>query len=133
MRRSLLHIGAFASAFVLLVACENPDSAAIGTPDGSPTGNPVEVSLTEFAIEMEASPTAGITTFIVTNDGSMDHNFAVVGGVIDTRFDEPLAPGESRTLTTALDAGVYDVFCPLGDHESRGMTTSIQVIGPEIP
>ncbi len=84
-------------------------------------------------IEMEASPPAGITTFIVTNDGTMDHSFAVVGGAINAAFDEPLAPGESRTLTTSLDAGVYDVLCPLGDHEAQGMATSIQVIGPEVP
>jgi uncharacterized cupredoxin-like copper-binding protein len=120
-------------ALVLLAACENPDSAAIGSPDGSPTGNPVEVSLTEFAIEMELSPMAGITTFIVTNDGSTDHNFALVGQAIDTRFEEVLAPGEKRTITTALEPGTYDVFCPVADHESQGMQLSIQVIGPDVP
>ena len=127
MRRLTLVFG-----LVLLAACQNPDSAALRSPDGSPEGNPVEVTLTEFAIEMELSPPAGITTFIVTNEGSMDHNFAVVGGVIDTRFEDSLQPGETRTLTTALDADTYQVFCPVGDHRSQGMELSIQVIGPEV-
>ncbi|MGQ0608222.1 MAG: hypothetical protein ACT4OQ_07160, partial [Chloroflexota bacterium] len=73
-------------ALVLVASCENPDSAAIGSPGGSPTGNPVDVSLTEFAIDMEVSLMAGITTFIVSNDGSMEHNFALIGEAIDTRF-----------------------------------------------
>ena len=117
----------------LAAACQSPDSAAIGSPDGSPTGRPIEVSLTEFAIEMEVSLMAGITTFIVSNDGSMEHNFALIGGALDTRFDESLAPGETLTLTTALEPGTYDIFCPVADHESQGMQLSIQVIGPEVP
>ncbi len=130
MRRFLVLLGCIAA---LAVACENPDSAFIGSPGASLRGNEVAVTLTDFSIEMELSPRAGITTFVVTNDGATEHNFAVVGGVIDTRFDEPLAPGETRTLTTDLDAGTYDVFCPIGDHEQRGMATSIQVIGTEVP
>jgi plastocyanin len=129
MRRFLILLGCITA---MLVACENPDSAFIGSPDGSPRGNEVAVSLTDFAIEMELSPRAGITTFVVTNDGATEHNFAVVGGVVDTRFEEPLAPGETRTLTTDLDAGTYDVFCPIGDHRQRGMSLSIQAIGTEV-
>lgn len=121
------------ATLALVAACENPDSAAIGSPDGSPTGNPIEVSLTEFAIEMEVSLMAGITTFIVSNDGSMEHNFALIGQSLDSRFDENLAPGETLTLTTALEPGTYDIFCPVADHESQGMQLSIQVIGPNVP
>jgi len=121
------------AVLALVAACENPDSAAIGSPDGSPTGNPIEVSLTEFAIEMEVSLMAGITTFIVSNDGSMEHNFALIGESLDTRFDDNLAPGETLTLTTALEPGTYDIFCPVADHESQGMQLSIQVIGPNVP
>ncbi|MGQ0608366.1 MAG: cupredoxin domain-containing protein, partial [Chloroflexota bacterium] len=88
---------------------------------------------TEFAIDMEVSLMAGITTFIVSNDGSMEHNFALIGEAIDTRFDENLAPGETLTITTTLEPGTYDIFCPVADHESQGMQLSIQVIGPEVP
>jgi uncharacterized cupredoxin-like copper-binding protein len=127
MRRLLALLGCLAA---LVVACENPDSAFIGSPDASERGNEVAVTLTDFSIEMELSPRAGITTFLVTNDGTMEHSFAVVGGAIDARFDDPLAPGETRALTTDLDPGTYDVFCPIGDHRQRGMVTSIQAIGP---
>lgn len=127
MRRFLILLGCIAA---LVVACENPDSAFIGSPDASELGNEVAVTLTDFSIEMELSPRAGITTFVVTNDGAVEHSFAVVGGAIDSRFDEPLAPGETRALTTDLDPGTYDVFCPIGDHRQRGMATSIQAIGP---
>lgn len=129
MRRLLLPI--LLLAFV--AACDNPDSAEVGSPGESPTGIPIEVSLTEFEIEMEVSLMAGITTFIVSNDGSMEHNFALVGEAIDTRFEENLAPGETLTLTTALEPGTYDIFCPVADHESQGMQLSIQVIGPDVP
>lgn len=119
---------------VLLVACENPDAAAIGTPGGDPTGVEVEVTLTEFEIQMEEVTLApGPTTFVVTNEGSVEHSFSLIGQSIDTGFDEPLQPGETLTLTTSLQPGVYDIFCPVGNHESEGMELSIQVIGPDVP
>ncbi|MGH2427876.1 MAG: hypothetical protein ACRDGV_03145 [Candidatus Limnocylindria bacterium] len=40
---------------------------------------------------------------------------------------------ETLILSTALQPGVYDVYCPVGDHRAQGMDLSVQVIGPEIP
>ncbi|MBA0126442.1 hypothetical protein H0B56_12905 [Haloechinothrix sp. YIM 98757] len=38
-----------------------------------------------------------------------------------------LEPGESEKFTVTLEVGEYEIYCPVGDHEHRGMRTTITV------
>lgn len=115
---------------VVLVAIVEPP-AVEGTPAaGTPTTaveDAVEVSLTEFAIEMPTELPAGPTTFEITNVGTGEHNFEVEGQGIEEELPQNLAPGTSGTLTVDLAPGTYEVYCPVGNHEDMGMRLELTV------
>jgi glucose/arabinose dehydrogenase/uncharacterized cupredoxin-like copper-binding protein len=104
-----------------------PEEVAEGTTAPAGEGNPIPVSLVDGVIEMPASIPAGLTTFAVTNDGTMAHNFEIEGGDLEEQFDENLQPGESNTMTVDLPAGEYEIYCPVGDHRARGMELTLTV------
>lgn len=39
----------------------------------------------------------------------------------------PAKPGESGSLTVDLQAGTYQIWCPVGNHRSQGMQTTLTV------
>jgi plastocyanin len=87
----------------------------------------VDVKLTEFTIEMPRTITPGQVTFSVTNAGTMEHNFEVEGEGLEKSFETKLKPGETRNLQIDLPAGTYAVYCPVDDHQERGMRLEIKV------
>ena len=65
------------------------------TPEASAMGETVAVSLMEFAIDMPSELPAGPTTFEITNDGTIEHNFEVEGqGIEEER--QRTRPGRNR-------------------------------------
>jgi len=69
---------------------------------------------------------AGVIAFEATNDGLLRHALAVdaPAGQVRTR---PLRPGERATLSIPLPPGTYKWYCPIGDHEQRGMAGRLRV------
>ncbi len=127
---------ALLAALLLAAACSGPpDTGVEGTPNGSPQGEPIEVSLREFRIEMRVQLRDGVKVFVVSNDGQAEHNFVIEGQGIREEFEENLAPGETRTLQMAVQPGTYTVYCPVGNHRGEGMELSLQVLdtGPGAP
>ena len=102
-------------------------AAADATPAASAMGETVAVSLTEFMIDMPTELPAGPTTFEITNDGTIEHNFEVEGQGIEEELPENLAPGASGTLMVDLAPGTYEVYCPVGNHEDQGMRVELTV------
>jgi uncharacterized cupredoxin-like copper-binding protein/quercetin dioxygenase-like cupin family protein len=99
-----------------------------GTPAAEAAGGgTVAVSLTEFMIDMPTELPAGPTTFEITNDGTIEHNFEVEGQGIEEELPENLAPGASGTLTVDLAPGTYEVYCPVGNHAGEGMLVEVTV------
>ena len=90
-------------------------------------GNTVEVELSEFNIEMPRSIPAGMTTFRVTNVGTIPHNFQVEGQGINRVFDTNLQPGATETMEVELRPGTYQVYCPVGNHRQLGMQLELRV------
>ena len=100
----------------------------MATPAASPmAGNVVEVSLTDFAIDMPAELPAGPTVFHISNDGQAPHNFEVEGQGIEVELEENLQPGESGMLEVDLQAGTYEIYCPVGNHADMGMELELTV------
>lgn len=90
-------------------------------------GTRVAVTETEFEITLsETSFTPGTYTFVVENAGSTDHALEVEGQGLEEET-ETIAPGSSAELTVTLEAGTYELYCPVGNHQDQGMTIDIDV------
>lgn len=125
------------SSLLIMAAC-NAESSLL-EPEGETPENGAEISptltqfpptqagLVEYNIEMIASLPAGPNTFEVTNEGTIDHNFEIEGQGIEKMFDTNLSPGETRTMQVDLEAGDYEVYCPVGNHREQGMSISLTV------
>ena len=87
-----------------------------------------EVSLVDFALEaaMARVPRAGLIAFVATNDGLTRHALAV-DGPTDSARTPVLRLGERATFSMRLPAGTYKWYCPVADHEQRGMVGRIRI------
>ena len=124
------------TALALLVAAgcggdNGDDAAAPGTettaPETEGEGQTIQVSAREFAFDppdLTAEP--GELTLELTNDGEFPHAIEVEGGGVEESSDE-VAAGESTSLTVSLEEGTYRIYCPVGDHEARGMVGTLTV------
>ena len=137
-----------AAALVMMTAAasagciDESDDRAAGHAAGSESEAPsasepashtetVGAVLSEWAITLNpASVDAGTITFEVRNDGSEAHVFEIEGGGEQWRTD-PIEPNGNATLSVALAAGTYNVYCPLDSggegHADRGMKTTLRV------
>jgi uncharacterized cupredoxin-like copper-binding protein len=111
---------------VFLAACGSDDDSDEG--NASAGGEVVDVALSDFMIDpptIDVEP--GSYTFHVVNDGATVHALEVEGpdGEVET---EQLEPGESADLDVDLqENGEFEMYCPVGDHKSRGMEGTIAV------
>jgi plastocyanin len=114
------------------------DTTPAGTP--APPSLPVlaedarrqtTVVLREWSLEPAADAVpAGEVSFQAMNTGTEPHTLAVDGAGVDART-APIGPGETATLTVALEPGTYRLFCPDdaggAAHASRGMSAALVV------
>jgi plastocyanin len=88
----------------------------------------IEVNETEFSVE-PANLTLdqpGTYVFRALNSGDIVHALKIEGeGIEEETADIP--PGESTLLKVNLDPGTYTLYCPVGDHEERGMRGTVTV------
>ena len=88
----------------------------------------VQVNVTDQELAMPESLPTGATTFQVTNNGSHEHSFGIVGPAGDLMLDEPLKPGETATLDMDLEAGTYRVYCPVDQRHGKSMQLALHVV-----
>jgi uncharacterized cupredoxin-like copper-binding protein len=89
--------------------------------------NVVAVELVEYEIRMPTTLPTGPTTFEVTNNGSVDHNFRIEGqGIIDG-FANDFPPGQTQILELDLAPGEYEVYSPISDFADQGMRLTLTV------
>jgi hypothetical protein len=91
----------------------------------------INVSLTEFAIEMPAEIPAGPVRFSITNNGNAPHSFVLEGEGVRKRLATNVEPGSTSVLNADLEPGTYTVYCPVGEgaHRARGMEVEVRVTG----
>lgn len=86
------------------------------------------VSLVDYALDVEQARVrrAGRISFEATNDGTVRHALAVdaPAGKVAT---EALRPGQRATFSVRLPPGTYKWYCPVADHEERGMVGRLRV------
>ena len=93
----------------------------------SPDVNPVNVTLSEYKIEMPNTLAAGTITFKITNAGNKTHNFKIEGNGMEKELKSDLKHGESETLQVDLKPGIYKVSCPIMGHGHKGMKLDLTV------
>jgi uncharacterized cupredoxin-like copper-binding protein len=103
---------------------------------------PPPVTLTEFTITPATlSVRAGETVrFTLDNVGQFPHDLHIEGQGIAVEAvpgDGNIPPGESVSWEITFQrAGSYQVWCPVGQHRSRGMEGTLAVAGisaPQVP
>jgi plastocyanin len=139
--RRPLPIAAVAAALVVSIAGCGEDRDEGATTDAqappprqSTTATPsVSVTETEFELQPKGLrvPKTGKVTINVRNEGAVQHALEVEGeggeGEVET---QPIAPGGTATLEFDFnEPGQYKWYCPIADHEQRGMVGKIVVAG----
>jgi FtsP/CotA-like multicopper oxidase with cupredoxin domain len=104
------------------------------TPVGAPTTTigaavaTIAVSLVDYRLQ-PADPRVrrqGVIAFTATNDGQTRHALSVDGPAGEVS-SVALRPGERTTIEVRLPRGTYKWYCPLADHERRGMVGRVRV------
>jgi len=87
----------------------------------------VQVTLSEFKVVFNPSViTAGDVTFVVTNAGAVDHNFAIPSINIRTAM---LKAGEVAKLEVkGFEVGEVEYLCEVAGHSAAGMTGMLSVV-----
>lgn len=116
---SVLTAAAVAAALVAAVSAFGGSTAASATTVTVTAGKP-----TEFSFTLSKKTIAkGVTTFKVTNRGSISHDFKIAGK--KTPF---LASAKGATLrVTFAKAGKYAYLCTLPGHAAGGMKGTLTV------
>jgi plastocyanin len=110
-------------------ACGGDDDEATNGGQATDGGaaQTIQVSATEFAFDpSEISAEPGEITFELTNDGGAPHALEIEGNGVE-EASETIDGGDSTSLTVDLDEGTYEIYCPVGDHEDRGMVGTLTV------
>ena len=104
-----------------------PAAASANAAAGEPTI--VDVTVSEFAIDMPTEIAAGPVRFAISNTGNAPHSFVIEGEGIRKRLANNVPPGGSSVLNADLAPGTYTIFCPVGEgaHRANGMELELRV------
>jgi len=104
---------------------QSPATSAATGGDGA--GTVIDVDEKDFTIELSTMElTPGAYTFVATNSGQTTHALEIDGQGVEEET-ENIAPGDTAELTVTLEAGEYELYCPVGNHKDMGMKLDITV------
>jgi uncharacterized cupredoxin-like copper-binding protein len=84
----------------------------------------VTVGMFEYGFNLsQKSLPSGQVTFVITNNGSEVHNFALPG----VKAGAIIGPGQTETWTVGLPPQNYNYVCDVPFHVDRGMVGSLSV------
>ena len=102
-----------------------------GEPEATgPPDERVEIEASSYVYApAEVSVGTGTVRFVVHNASDIVHGFEVEGHGMEEEIAE-IQPGGTDSLTVTLEEpGTYEIYCPVDDHEQRGMTGTLTVEG----
>jgi plastocyanin len=107
---------------VALTACQGASE------DSGPVAERVEIEATSYAYSpATVTVPAGRVRFVIHNASDIVHGFEVEGQGMEEEIEE-IQPGATDSLTVALaESGTYEIYCPVEDHEQRGMIGTLVV------
>ena len=121
-----MRVGRNVSASVLLAILFAAAPAWALASSGAKPKAPTKVTVLEYEFGFKLSRTtvpAGRVTFVMGNEGALNHNFDVIG----VREGPFLVPGQRASMTVTLKQGVYTYVCSVKYHASQGMQGTIRV------
>jgi uncharacterized cupredoxin-like copper-binding protein len=71
----------------------------------------------------------GVVEFVVSNDGATVHALEVEGPAGEFETEEIQPGDQTRLRADVSEPGGYRLYCPVGDHEDRGMVGQLVVAG----
>ena len=125
-------------ALVLVLAACGGGTGEAGGAVGEPGGIVVDVSMSEFRVEMGQTdlPVGVPVTFNITNDGAIEHELILEPlDVINEPLSEDvearaIQPGDSASFTFTFDeAGTLQLACHIAGHYEAGMFQEISATG----
>ena len=104
-------------------------SSPAGTTDSNASPAPlITATMTDYAIALSVpKPSAGTVTFVAEQAGQAPHALAIRGPGVDDATAAVPPGGPAQRLTVTLQPGTYELWCPVGNHRSRGMDLAITV------
>ena len=81
-----------------------------------------------IAVREQAIP-PGPAVLTIENRGSELHNLFVEGEGISRAADNPVPENGSGTLDVTFRPGTYTLYCPIGEHRTRGESVQITIGG----
>lgn len=81
-----------------------------------------------IAVREQAIP-PGPAVLTIENRGSETHNLFVEGEGISRAADTPIAENGSGTLDVTFRPGTYTLYCPIGEHRTRGESVTVTIGG----
>jgi uncharacterized cupredoxin-like copper-binding protein len=132
VRASVVGVGVLAAALGLTVGASAHDAASQASVVTVTAGKPTEFS---FTLSTKTIKTTGVTTFKITNKGTLAHTFKVCsspkGGSANScagKGTAQIAPGKSATLAiTFSKKGTYEYLCTVPGHAAGGMKGDLKV------
>jgi plastocyanin len=107
-------------------ATEESSAAADSAAESGATSVPV--TSVDFGYELDRSAfRAGENTITLTNGGDATHDLVVERDGQEIAASDAIDPGQSTTLTVALEPGEYVFYCSIGNHRSMGMEVTVEV------
>ena len=110
------------------------NGGASGGGENAPSGaketvlKTIEVNETEFTLKpaeiIVEEP--GTYVFKAVNSGSTVHALEIEGQDIEEETEE-IQPGQSAELKVKLEAGTYELYCPVDGHKEEGMEGKVIV------
>lgn len=96
--------------------------------ESGPVAERVEIEATSYAYSpVTITVPAGRIRFVIHNAADIVHGFEVEGQGLEEEIEE-IQPGASDSLTVTFEEpGIYEIYCPVDDHEQRGMTGVLTV------
>jgi uncharacterized cupredoxin-like copper-binding protein len=84
-------------------------------------GTLVDVTLTEYAIQMPSTLKHGWVTFRITNNGTVPHGVCAQDGRKTYQPTSQIAPGASVLSPIKLKKGSFMLYCSIKAHADAGM------------
>ncbi|WP_235883272.1 cupredoxin domain-containing protein [Saccharopolyspora elongata] len=115
---------------LVATVCTSASAAAAPPAPAGPGGGGshlVIVKMVDYKLLQPAFLQPGRYTFRAINEGRMPHALEISGPGVANASTPVVQSGQAADLTVDLRRGLYDFWCPVGNHRQMGMQLDVYV------